>query len=60
MTDAADRDKVAAWVAKLNRLGREMDDACEGVHPSAWAELTAEKRAKWRKLVREGASEPAR
>jgi hypothetical protein len=47
-----EQDPVAAWVAKLNRLGREMDEMVEGVHPSAWAELTARQREAWHKLAR--------
>lgn len=39
------------WVRKLNRLAAEMDRDCEGVHPSAWAELTKDKREKWHRLA---------
>ncbi len=39
------------WVRKLNRLAREMDSDCNGVHPSAWADLTEDKREKWHKLA---------
>jgi hypothetical protein len=48
-----DRDPIAVWVARLNRLGQEMDEMVAGVHPSAWGEMTAKKRAEWHRLARQ-------
>ena len=41
------------WVRRLNKMAREMDDACEGVHPTAWADITGKTLAAWKKLVKE-------
>lgn len=38
----------------MNRLARKMDEACDGVHPSAWAELTARDRARYVALAKVG------
>lgn len=46
-----EQDPIAAWVARLNRLGRKMDDLVYGTHPSAWPEMTAKMREEFRRLV---------
>ena len=39
------------WVRRLNKMAREMDDTCEGVHPTAWAEITGKTLVAWKKLA---------
>ena len=39
------------WVHRLNALARQMDEICEGVHPSVWRELTAELQDKFRRIA---------
>jgi hypothetical protein len=46
------------WVHRLNALARQMDTLCEGVHPSAWHELTEELRAEFRQLVQMPTQDP--
>ena len=41
------------WVHRLNKMAREMDDACEGVHPTAWADITGKTLSAWKKLAKE-------
>ncbi len=49
--------KTDKWVAGLNRLGREMDEAATTMHPSAWHEQLAPDREKWLKLARAWAAD---
>lgn len=46
------------WVRRLNKMAREMDDACDGVHPTAWSEITGKTLAAWKKLSKEAINEP--
>lgn len=39
------------WVHRLNALARQMDEMCEGVHPSAWHELTEELRDEFHRVA---------
>jgi len=49
-----DPDPVARWVARLNKLGREMGDIAASMHPSAWREQLAPYRERYRKLAGAG------
>ena len=46
------------WVHRLNALARQMDTLCEGVHPSAWPELTRELRAEFQRVVQMPIQDP--
>ncbi len=48
------------WVHRLNTLARQMDEMCEGVHPSAWHELTEELRAEFYRVVQMPTYDPPR
>ena len=39
------------WIRRLNALGREMDEIAASLHPSAWHEVLAPYRARWRELA---------
>ncbi len=39
------------WEHRLNALARQMDEPCEGVHPSTWHELTAELQDEFKRLA---------
>jgi hypothetical protein len=39
------------WVRRLNKLAAEMDETCNMAHPSAWPEMTKEKRERWHRLA---------
>lgn len=39
------------WVRRLRKIGDDMDDAIEGVHPSAWAEILKPFKEEWRKVA---------
>jgi len=47
------------WVHRLNELARQMDEMCEGVHPSAWHELTAELQAEFKRVAQMPTEDPA-
>ncbi len=44
-------DSVATWVARLNRLAREMDEVAVSIHPSSWHEMLAPLREEYRRLA---------
>ena len=46
------------WVHRLNALARQMDTLCEGVHPSAWHELTEELHAEFRRVAQMPTQDP--
>ena len=46
------------WADRLNALARQMDTLCEGVHPSAWHELTQELRAEFRRVAQMPTQDP--
>lgn len=50
----SDRDATDKWVARLNQLGRKLDDDAACIHPSAWAEQLADARRQWRELAKRG------
>jgi len=50
----AERDPIARWVERVNRLGRELDAAAASMHPSAWHEALAPDRERWEVLARGG------
>lgn len=39
------------WVQRLNVLAAAINEACYGVHPSVWAELTRDLRRQFRELA---------
>lgn len=41
------------WVHRLNEIARKLDDSCDGVHPSAWPEITRKTLDAWKKLAKE-------
>ncbi len=47
------------WVHRLYTLARQMDEMCEGVHPSAWHELTAELQAEFKRVAQMPTEDPA-
>ena len=46
------------WVHRLNVLARQMDELCQGVHPSAWHELTAEMQDEFRLVAQMPTQDP--
>lgn len=46
------------WVRRLNALARQMDELCEGIHPSTWHELTGELRTEFRRLAQMPTQDP--
>ncbi len=42
------------WAARLNALGREMDDQAASLHPSAWPEQMEAANTRYRKLASVG------
>lgn len=38
------------WVRRLRKIGDDMDDAIEGVHPSAWPEILKRFKEDWHKI----------
>lgn len=42
---------IAEWVRKLNKLGAEMDEIGDSMHPSGWDEALAPHREQYRKLA---------
>ncbi len=49
MNDATDK-----WVARLNKLAREIDEDAATIHPSAWKEQLGDLYEKYRKLAGRG------
>lgn len=43
--------EIAAWVRRVNALARKLDDATDGVHPSAWPEITDAQRLEYRRVA---------
>ena len=46
------------WVHRLNALAHQTDTLCEGVHPSAWHELTEELRAEFQRVAQMPTQDP--
>ncbi len=46
------------WMHRLNALARQMDEMCEGVHPSTWHELTAELQDEFKRLTQMPTADP--
>jgi hypothetical protein len=46
------------WAHRLNALARQMDELCQGVHPSAWRELTAELQAELHRVAQMPTEDP--
>ena len=47
-------DATLKWVRRLNAIAAKLDEACRGVHPSAWPELIAKHKAEWKALAQRG------
>lgn len=43
---------TARWARRLNAQGRRLDELAAGVHPSAWPELLALEREKWKRIAK--------
>lgn len=54
-----DPDPIAAWVARVRLAGDEMDAWAASLHPSAWDEALADRRAAFAKLCANGPASPA-
>ena len=52
-------DPIAAWVARIRLAGDEMDAWAASLHPSAWDEALADRRAAFAKLCANGPARPA-
>lgn len=44
-----ERDQTDAWVHRVNRAARELDEAAASMHPSAWRDELEEQRQKYKK-----------
>lgn len=59
MTAMTTPDPIAAWVARVRLAGDEMDAWAASLHPSAWDEALADRRATFTRLCATGPASPA-
>lgn len=45
---------IEQWARRLNKLSREIEGSCRGVHPSAWRAIAGHKMLEWSKLAAAG------
>lgn len=44
-------DPLERWVARVNQLGRKIDETAETLHPSAWREILGPMHEQYTKLA---------